>query len=179
MRNQRGNTDGHYLSFRLSELTFGINTDNIHEIIGLGDVKWVSRNATTGRDVFTFRGTHLPVVHLGIAFGLRSCDFWGNASVIVIRPDARMRPLIGIFANDVLSVVDIKAGQIDPVPTACQPQTGEFLIGVGKADGKTIALLNTRKVGERFLDGAPDEYGAGATSFARTPALAGAMASVG
>ena len=112
------------------------------------------RDATTGRDVFSFRGAQLPVVHLGITFGLRSCDFWGNASIIITRPDdAQMQSLIGIFADDVLRVVDINTDQIAPVPTASLPQTGEFLLGVGKApDGKTIALLDTRKVGERFLD---------------------------
>jgi chemotaxis signal transduction protein len=154
MQRTKGNLDGHYLSFRLSELTFGINTDNIHEIIGLGDVRWISRDATTGRDVFSFRGVQLPVVHLGITFGLRSCDFWGNASVIVVRPDReRMQSLIGIFADDILRVADINTDQIAPVPAAARPQTADFLLGVGKAsDGKTIALLDTRKVGERFLE---------------------------
>ncbi len=153
MRSLRNNLDGHYLSFRLADLTFGINTDDIHEIIGLGDAKWISRDAANGRDVFAFRGTRLPVVHLGVTFGLRSYDFWGNSSVIIVRPDRmRMQSLIGIFADEVLRVVDIQASQIGPVPTVYELQIGEFLCGVAKADGKTIALLDPRKVGDHFLD---------------------------
>jgi chemotaxis signal transduction protein len=143
MRESRKNLSGYYLSFKLAHMAFGINTSRIQEIVGMGNIKWISAGATTRRKMFIFRGSKLSALHLGDAFGLQTYGLTAGASVIIVHPDHVPSSLqLGIFADDVMNVVRIKADQIVPSPTAYRRHTRNMLLGVGMAGNRTISLLD-------------------------------------
>jgi chemotaxis signal transduction protein len=143
MRESRKNLSGYYLSFRLAHMAFGINTSSIQEIVGMGNVKWISPGTTTRRKMFLFRGSELSALHLGDAFGLQTYGLTAGASVIIVHPDHVPSSLqMGIFADDVMNVVRIKADQIVPSPAAYRRLTRNMLLGVGMTGNRTITLLD-------------------------------------
>jgi chemotaxis signal transduction protein len=93
--------------------------------------------------MFIFRGSKLSALHLGDAFGLQTYGLTAGASVIIVHPDHVPSSLqMGIFADDVMNVVRIKADQVVPSPTAYGRRTRNMLLGVGMTGSRTIALLD-------------------------------------
>jgi chemotaxis signal transduction protein len=143
MQETRRNLSGYYLSFKLAHMAFGINTSRIQEIIGMGNVKWISPGATTRKRLFLFRGSRFSALHLGDTFGLQTYGLTAGASVIIVHPDHVPSDLqMGIFADDVMNVVRIKADQVVPSPTAYGRRIRNMLLGVSMTGNRNITLLD-------------------------------------
>ncbi|MET3131604.1 purine-binding chemotaxis protein CheW [Oxalobacteraceae bacterium GrIS 1.11] len=136
-----------YLTFMLGGEVFAIGILAIKEIIEYGGVTEVPMMPASIRGVINLRGAVVPVMDLSARFG-RPPTALGKRSCIVIVELAGEdgRQVIGVVVDAVNAVLDIAAADIEPAPAFGARIRGDFILGMGKVNGKFVILLDVEKV---------------------------------
>jgi purine-binding chemotaxis protein CheW len=139
---------GKYMTFKLAEEIYGLEILKVREIIGLMDITRVPRSAGFIRGVINLRGKVIPVADLRLKFGMEACQATEQTVIIVVQCTIGGRQLtMGILVDQVLEVLSIEAGHIEPPPALADvAQESQFVLGVGKAGDRVIFLLDIGKV---------------------------------
>ncbi len=139
---------GKYMTFQLADEVYGVEILKVREIIGLMDITRVPRSAGFVRGVINLRGRVIAVADLRLKFGMEACKPTDQTVIIVVQCTVGGRTVtMGILVDQVLEVLSIEGGQIEP-PPALADAAGEaqFVLGVGKAGDRVIFLLDIGKV---------------------------------
>ena len=139
---------GKYMTFQLAQEVYGLEILKVREIIGLMDITRVPRSPDFIRGVINLRGKVIPVVDLRLKFSMDACQATEQTVIIVVQCQVGQRNLtMGLLVDQVLEVLSIEAGAIEPPPqlgeTAVEAQ---FILGVGKAGERVIFLLDIGRV---------------------------------
>ena len=139
---------GKYMTFKLADEEYGLAILKVREIIGLMDITRVPRSAEFIRGVINLRGKVIPVVDLRQKFGMERCEATDQTVIIVVQYALGDRMVtMGILVDQVLEVLSIEAGQIEPPPVCgsgvCE---ADFILGVGKSEKRVIFLLDIGRV---------------------------------
>ncbi|MET3131606.1 purine-binding chemotaxis protein CheW [Oxalobacteraceae bacterium GrIS 1.11] len=136
-----------YLTFMLGGEVFAIGILAIKEIIEYGGVTEVPMMPDSIRGVINLRGAVVPVMDLSARFG-RPPTALGKRSCIVIVEVAGEggRQVIGAVVDAVNAVLDIPAADIEPAPAFGARVQGDFILGMGKVNGKFVILLDAERV---------------------------------
>jgi purine-binding chemotaxis protein CheW len=139
---------GKYMTFKLAEEAYGLEILKVREIIGLMEITRVPRASEYVRGVINLRGKVIPVVDLRTKFGMPPTDPTDQTVIIVVQYAAAGRDLtMGILVDQVLEVLSIDAGQIEPPPSfGAVDMDADFILGVGKAEERVIFLLDIGRV---------------------------------
>ncbi len=129
---------GKYLTFFLGNEEYGLKILTVHEIIGMMPVTRVPRTPDFIRGVVNLRGKVIPVVDLRIRF---SMDVVENQDVCIIVVQVRGIQM-GIVVDRVSEVVTIAASEIEPPPSFGVDVPTDFLLGIGKSQGRVKLLLD-------------------------------------
>ncbi len=138
---------GKYLTFRLAGEAYGLEILKVQEIIRVMDVTRVPRTPDFIRGVINLRGKVVPVVDLGLKFGLGKTVRQDRTCIIVVqvmRGDVKV--IMGILVDEVNEVMGIAASQIEPAPEFGIAVDASFILGMGKADDKVVMLLDAERV---------------------------------
>lgn len=139
---------GKYMTFKLAQEEYGLEILKVREIIGLMEITRVPRTREFLRGVINLRGKVIPVVDLRLKFGMPKTEATDQTVIIVVQCTIGSKDLtMGILVDQVLEVLSIDSGQIEPPPSF---GTGaidtQFLLGVGKSEKRVIFLLDIGKV---------------------------------
>ncbi|OFX26325.1 MAG: chemotaxis protein CheW [Anaeromyxobacter sp. RBG_16_69_14] len=139
---------GKYMTFKLADEIYGLEILKVREIIGLMDITRVPRSAAFIRGVINLRGKVIPVADLRLKFGMEACQATDQTVIIVVQCTVGRRDLtMGIMVDQVLEVLSIEAGQIEPAPQLGDSSVeAKFILGVGKAGERVIFLLDIGEV---------------------------------
>ncbi|MFL5271870.1 MAG: chemotaxis protein CheW [Anaeromyxobacteraceae bacterium] len=139
---------GKYMTFKLADEAYGLEILKVREIIGLMEITRVPRASEYVRGVINLRGKVIPVVDLRTKFGMPPTDPTDQTVIIVVQYAAAGRDLtMGILVDQVLEVLSIDAGQIEPPPSfGAADMDMSFILGVGKAEERVIFLLDIGRV---------------------------------
>jgi purine-binding chemotaxis protein CheW len=139
---------GKYMSFKLAEEVYGLEILKVREIIGLMDITRVPRSADFIRGVINLRGKVIPVADLRLKFGMEPCQATEQTVIIVVQCSVNGRNLtMGLLVDQVLEVLQIEPGQIEPPPSLGEAAAEtQFILGVGKASDKVVFLVDIGKV---------------------------------
>jgi purine-binding chemotaxis protein CheW len=139
---------GKYMTFQLAQEVYGLEILKVREIIGLMDITRVPRSADFIRGVINLRGKVIPVVDLRLKFGMDACQATEQTVIIVVQCQVGARNLnMGLLVDQVLEVLSIEAGAIEPPPQLGEAAVeAQFILGVGKAGERVIFLLDIGKV---------------------------------
>jgi purine-binding chemotaxis protein CheW len=139
---------GKYMTFKLSDEVYGLEILKVREIIGLMDITRVPRSAAFIRGVINLRGKVIPVADLRLKFGMDACQATDQTVIIVVQCAVGGRNLtMGILVDQVLEVLSIEPGQIEPPPSLGETAVeAQFIMGVGKAGERVIFLLDIGEV---------------------------------
>ncbi|MGR3293190.1 MAG: chemotaxis protein CheW [Candidatus Scalindua sp.] len=153
-----------FLTFYLDNEVYGLEMFRVKEIIGNTDIKTVSEDPDCMKGVINLRGKVLPVVDLRLKFSLSEAECPQETCIIVVEvrvcqserrslegcdlPARKtgMRQQIGIIVDSVSEVLNIMSGEIEETPSFEQGIDTDFIIGLGKVEGKIIVLLDIEKV---------------------------------
>jgi purine-binding chemotaxis protein CheW len=159
---------GKFLTFYLADEEYGVEILKVQEIIGMQPVTRVPRTPAFIRGVINLRGKVIPVMDLRERFGMESAEsaLAGAAQsevaaaeavrcIVVVQvagpaADARALP-VGIVVDRVSEVAAIAGAEIEDAPSFGAAVRTEYLLGLGKAQGRVKLLLDI----DRVL--APDE----------------------
>ncbi|MFQ5962934.1 MAG: chemotaxis protein CheW [Candidatus Scalinduaceae bacterium] len=135
--------EGKFLTFSLGKEEYGVEILKIREIIGIMDITTVPQTPDYMKGVINLRGKVIPVIDLRLKFSMEEVEYTQETCVIVVEVS---KSLIGIIVDNVSEVLDIKSGEIEDPPQFGQEIDTSFIMGLGKAKGKIIILLDIEKV---------------------------------
>jgi len=137
------NRAGKYLTFVLANETYGLEILKVREIMGLMDITAVPRTPEFVKGVINLRGKVIPVVDLRLKFGLKEAEHTDETCIIVVNVSSME---MGIVVDKVSEVLDIAGDEIEETPSFGTEVDTDFILGMGKAEGKVTILLDIGKV---------------------------------
>jgi len=134
---------GKYLTFVLADEEYGLEILKVREIIGMMDITAVPRTPNYVKGVINLRGKVIPVVDLRLKMGMPEAQRTDQTCIIVVDiGEVEM----GVIVDEVSEVLDIDSGDIEDAPSFGTHVKTDFILGMGKADGKVTILLDISKL---------------------------------
>jgi purine-binding chemotaxis protein CheW len=135
--------NGKFLTFFLAGEEYGIEILKVQEIIGMMLITPVPRTPHFIRGVINLRGKVITVVDLRLKFGMESKEQTEETCIIVVQTQGLQ---IGCVVDKVSEVLDINAEEIEDPPSFGVDVNTEYILGIGKSQGKVKLLLDIDKV---------------------------------
>ena len=152
---------GKFLTFYLADEEYGVEILKVQEIIGMQPITRVPRTPPFIRGVINLRGKVIPIMDLRERFGMPSAESaLAGASelevqaaeavrciivVQVVGPQGQAVP-VGIVVDRVSEVSSIADAEIEDAPSFGAGVKTEYLLGLGKAQGRVKLLLDIDRV---------------------------------
>lgn len=146
---------GKYLIFHLGLEEFGAEVLKVREIMGIQDITPVPQVPQYVKGVINLRGKVIPVVDLGVKFGMSPQEYTARTCIVVMRTrQADEDLLIGMVVDGVAEVLTLAEADIEDTPEFGPGVVTPYLIGMAKIRGKVKILmdidmvLNTNDLGD-------------------------------
>ena len=137
------NRAGKYLTFELDGTEFAIEILKVVEILKMMEITAVPMWPCFAKGTINLRGRVIPVIDLRQKFGLSETEQTERTCTIVVELGGDQ---IGVVVEAVNEVREIAEENIADTPNIGGTVDSEFILGMGKFEGKTIILLNLEKV---------------------------------
>ena len=133
-----------YLTFLLGDEEYGVGILQAKEIIEYDTVTTVPNAPHWIRGVINLRGSVVPVVDLAVKFGRTPSPVTRRSCIVVVevQRDGR-RTVMGIAADRVSQVAELRPDAIEPPPDFGAGVHNNWLQGLGRSDKRFILLLDT------------------------------------
>jgi len=136
-----------YLTFLLAGEEYAISILEAKEIIEYDTVTAVPKTPKWIRGVINLRGSVVPVVDLGVKFGIGERPVTKTSCIIIVEVQVESQnTLMGVMADAVSQVMDIAAGDIQQVPAFGTRIKVDYLQGMAQLGKKFVLLLDIDKV---------------------------------
>ena len=131
-----------YLTFQLAGEEFAFGILRVKEILEYDTITRVPNAPVTVRGVINLRGSVVPVVDLGLLFGLPATTVTKRTCVVIVEARLDDRDLVmGVLADAVSQVIDLGPDAIEPPPAFGSRVRVEYLVGMGKVDSRKFVLI--------------------------------------
>lgn len=136
-----------YLTFLLAGEEYAIGILKVKEIIEYDTVTTVPKTPNWVRGVINLRGAVVPVVDLGLKFGLEERPVTKTTCIVIVERQVEGQSmLMGVMADAVSQVMDIAAGDVQEVPAFGTRIKVDYLQGMAQLGKKFVLLLDIDKV---------------------------------
>lgn len=133
----------HFLSFKLGDITYVIDTTCMQEIIELQETSPVPNAPPFIDGVINLRGKIIPILNLSKRIGSPSGDV-SKRKILILKMG---NTLSGIIVDSIERIFRAEEVEIEEVPPlALAPSNIEFVKGVVKKDKRILMLLDIEKV---------------------------------
>lgn len=130
--------------FRLRDEEFGVEINQVREIVPLIDITPIPVSDEFIIGVINLRGEVIPVIDLARQFGLPVLSSLPKTARIVVI-EARDNT-VGMIVDEVPHVLKLSASNIELAPEIIQKSIRAYIKGVGKLEDRLIILLDLSKV---------------------------------
>jgi len=136
-----------YLTFMIAGEEYAISLLKVKEIIEYDTVTPVPKTPEWVRGVINLRGSVVPVIDLAVKFRLPA-SVAGRLTCIVITEVecAGEATIMGVMADSVRQVIDLKPEDVEHPPTFGTRVKVDYLNGMARSGKKFCLILNTEKV---------------------------------
>ena len=168
MNQQENSIDqSQYLTFHLAGEEYAVGILQVKEIITYGTLTKLPHCPPSIRGVINLRGNVVPVVDLGVKFGLTASPVTDRSCIVIVEANINAsRTVMGIIADSVSQVIVLSEDNIMPSPAFGTRVRIDYLRGMGKSGDKFVLVLDIDKVlGADDLAPTPD----GASALPETP----------
>lgn len=136
-----------YLTFKLEDEIFALDVAKVREILDFTTVTKVPQTPDFMRGVINLRGSVVPVMDMRLKFGMTETDKTVNTCIIVVEIMAEDEIIVlGALADSVQEVVDLEPEQIEPAPRIGTKFNTDFILGMGKHNGRFIMILDIGRI---------------------------------
>lgn len=130
-----------YLTFFIDGVEWALGLEHVREVISYDDVTRVPGMPPSVRGVTNLRGNVVPVIDLGIKFGMPEIEVTSRTCIVLVDAGAGgARQLLGLLAQEVGQVLALPQSELLPPPTFGLPVQAHYLEGV-LPQGKKFALV--------------------------------------
>lgn len=131
------------LSFSLRGETFALEAGLVREVLDLLPETEVPGAPAFVATVINFRGRVIPLVDLGLAFGMPVIDTTRDSRIIVIEYEIDgIATLMGLRADKVFEVTTIEYAATEAAPSVGHKWRREYIRHLAKRGGDLIVLPN-------------------------------------
>jgi purine-binding chemotaxis protein CheW len=136
-----------YLTFMIRSEEYAISLLKVKEIIEYDTVTQVPKTPEWIRGVINLRGSVVPVIDLAVKFR-QTPSVAGKLTCIVITElqSGDEAAVMGIMADSVRQVIDLRPQDIEEPPTFGTRVKVDYLLGMARSGKKFCLLLDTEKV---------------------------------
>ena len=132
-----------YLSFFIAGEEFAVNILRVKEIIEYGTLTTVPGMPPCVRGVINLRGRVVPVIDLGLRFGLSPTEVTRRSCIVVVEAARDSGPVVmGVAAAAVHQVLRVDASEIEALPGFGSRIGTEYLEGMAQSGEKFVMLLD-------------------------------------
>ena len=136
-----------FLTFHLADKEYAISILGVKEIIEDNTVTAVPNAPEWIRGVINLRGCVVPVVDLGVKFGMGERPVTKTSCIITVEGCVdSQNTLTGVVADAVSQAMDIGSGQIQQVPAFGTRVKGGYLRGMAQREKDFVLLRDINKV---------------------------------
>jgi purine-binding chemotaxis protein CheW len=132
-----------FVVFRVGDEEFAVDIKRVKEIIRVREATRIPRTPSYIQGVINLRGDVIPVIDLRRRFELESIEVTGDTRTIIIEVG---KDLVGFIVDSVTEVLRIVEDEVEPPPNNVAGLRSEYLLGVGKVDGRLIIILDVDKL---------------------------------
>jgi purine-binding chemotaxis protein CheW len=137
---------GKYLTVALDNEIYGIAVVKVREIIRLPKITPVPQVPAFVKGVINLRGRVIPVVDLRVRFGMKA-EITERTCIVVVQVTLGERPVqMGVIVDQVEEVTNLTKDQIEPTPDFGIRVDTAHLLGMAKANGRVLMLLELDRV---------------------------------
>lgn len=149
MTAQSAGTASQYLTFFVAGEEYGLGILEVTELVEYRPVTRVPSSPAWVKGVANVRGRVVPVVDLGCRFGFgeTALSRWTCIVLVESGVDGALGTL-GLLADRVSQVVELKAEDIQPPPAFGTRARRDYLRGVGRSGDHFVLLLDVKRVVE-------------------------------
>lgn len=138
---------GKYLTFSLSNESYGVDVLKVREIIRFLKITPVPQMPPFVKGVINLRGKVLPVIDLRLKFGLDAADATERTCIVVVRVQAEGNDLtLGMIVDAVEEVINLNESEIEETPEFGAKVDTAYLMGMAKVKNVIKTLLDIDKV---------------------------------
>ena len=143
-----------YLTFKLADEIYGIEILKVQEIKGWEPVRVMPNTPAYIKGALNLRGAIVPILDLREHFGMPQVEYSPVTVVIVlcVQGENNESHTMGIVADEVSDVVDVKYKDIKNTPNLGSNIDMRYMKGMCIADNGMIMLLDA----DKLLD--PEEF---------------------
>lgn len=130
-----------YLTFFIADEEYAVGILKVKEIIEFDTLTRLPSAPRHVRGVINLRGSVVPVVDLGVSFGLPERAVTRRTCIVIVEVNlGDDQVVMGIITDAVSQVIDLAPGDIEPPPPFGTRVAMEHLLGMGKV-GRKFALI--------------------------------------
>jgi purine-binding chemotaxis protein CheW len=137
----------HYLSFLLSDETYGVDIVRIKEILEFPSITKVPMVPDYISGVINLRGNVVPVINLARRFDKPAKEITKRSCILIIEIKQDDIPLdIGVRVEAVNEVLTIAETELEPAPAFGVRIKSEYIRHMGRIGKEFVVLLDVDKV---------------------------------
>jgi purine-binding chemotaxis protein CheW len=136
-------TEAQIVVFRLAQEEYGVDIQQVREIIKVADITKVPKAPEFIEGVINLRGQITPVMDLRKRLELPETGREDETRIIITELD---KNVVGMVVDSVTEVYRLPEKNIDPTPTISSEVGAEFIKGVGKLEDRLLILLDLNKI---------------------------------
>ncbi len=138
---EASNLTSKYLTFSLGREGFGIQIQQVREIIKYIEVAAVPRASHYVKGIVNLRGQVISVVDLRSKFRMPEHPLTDENCIVVVDVQAEGRTIpVGVVIDKVSEVLQIDEANIEDPPAFGELAESDFTLGMGKT-GKSVKIL--------------------------------------
>jgi purine-binding chemotaxis protein CheW len=140
-------TAGQFLTFFIAGEEYAASILKVREVIEYDTLTAVPNTPPWIRGVVNVRGSVLPIVDLGVKFGLPPSTISRFSCIVITEVDSDGEKLtLGVLADSVSRVIEFAQSEIEAPPAFGTRVKIEYLLGLGAIGKKFCQILNIDKV---------------------------------
>lgn len=132
-----------YLTFKLCGEQYGIEILKVKEIIKFDALRKIPNTPVFIKGVLNLRGEVVPIVDLRERFQFEGEAYTPKTVIVIVNIDSHM---MGIIADAVLDVLDVKVSNIKEPPNLGTLISVDYIYGIYIEKEHMVMLLNIEKL---------------------------------
>lgn len=134
-----------YVVFLLGKENYGVEIHSVTTIEKMLPYARVPKTPDYIKGVINLRGEIVPIMDIRTRFGIEISEETEETRVIIIKINDIS---LGIIVDEVDEVLDLNEEAIENVANFTNDLSMDYILGVGKIDGKIVTLLNIEKLAD-------------------------------
>lgn len=128
-----------YVCFTLNNQQFGINVENVIEVISIPEITNVIHTPDFIKGIINLRGEIIVVIDLKGFFSLSETELHEKSKIVVVKHQEKS---CGFIVDSVSYIQAFHEMETDTLPATISGKMAEFLLGVANVKGKPLMILN-------------------------------------